>query len=321
MPVRTEILTLAAAGIASALLIAAMLASGRSGALDQPNQRSLHSQPVPRSGGLGILLAAAVGLAATSAAIWLVAALLLIASVSWLDDQKHLPILVRFGSHFCAAGIVVWYGGLPAWPLWATVAAVLAVVWMTNLYNFMDGMNGLAGGMALFGFGALALGAQAAGAGDIALVAGCIAAGAAGFLIFNFDPARIFMGDVGSIPLGFLAAVLGLGGVRQGLWPLWFPIVVFSPFIVDATVTLSRRALRGDKVWQAHREHYYQRLVRMGWSHRRTALAEYALMAAMAALAVGLRTAPVAMQVTGLGAATALHLGLALAIDRRWRLH
>jgi UDP-N-acetylmuramyl pentapeptide phosphotransferase/UDP-N-acetylglucosamine-1-phosphate transferase len=319
MVVAADLLTLAAAGLASALLIAAMLASGRTGALDQPNQRSLHTRPVPRSGGLGILLATMIGRVAASAPVWLAGAVVLVASVSWLDDQRHLPILLRFAGHFAAAGIVAWSGGLPAWPLWAMAAALLAMVWLTNLYNFMDGINGLAGGMAVFGFGTLALGAQAAGASDAALLAGCIAAGAVGFLLFNFDPARIFMGDVGSITLGFLAAILGFDGVRRELWPLWFPIMAFSPFIVDASVTLLRRGLRGERVWQAHREHYYQRLVRMGWSHRRTALAEYALMASMAALALLLRAAPTMLQVLGLIAGAAVYLVLAFDVDRRWR--
>jgi UDP-N-acetylmuramyl pentapeptide phosphotransferase/UDP-N-acetylglucosamine-1-phosphate transferase len=198
-------------------------------------------------------------------------------------------------------------------------AALLAIVWVTNLYNFMDGMNGLAGGMAVFGFGTLALGADAAGASDIAVLAGCIAAGAGGFLLFNFHPARIFLGDVGSIPLGFLAAVLGMDGVRRDLWPLWFPLVAFSPFIVDASVTLLRRGLRGERVWQAHREHYYQRLVRMGWSHRHTALAEYGLMATMVTLALFLRAAPTMQQAAGLAVAVAIYLVLAFAVDRRWR--
>jgi UDP-N-acetylmuramyl pentapeptide phosphotransferase/UDP-N-acetylglucosamine-1-phosphate transferase len=319
MPSVPDLAVLAGAGGASALLIAAMLASGRSGALDQPNQRSLHTRPVPRSGGLGIMLAVAVGLAAARAPVWLAGATALLAAVSWLDDQKHLPIALRFGTHFVAAAVAAWLGGLPVWPWWGLAAAVLGMVWMTNLYNFMDGMNGLAGGMALFGFGTLALGAAAAGAAELALLAGCIAAGAAGFLLFNFDPARIFMGDVGSIPLGFLAAILGLIGMRDGHWPLWFPLLAFSPFIVDATVTLVKRALRREKVWQAHREHYYQRLVRMGWSHRRTALAEYALMAAMAGLALAARAAPVAGQGAAIGAAALTYGILMLGVDRAWR--
>jgi len=98
------------------------------------------------------------------------------------------------------------------------------------------------------------------------------------FLKFNFNPARIFMGDSGSIPLGFFSAGIGLLGWQRELWPIWFPMMVFSPFVVDATVTLTRRLLRGEKVWQAHREHFYQQLVQMGWGHCRTALSEYVLM-------------------------------------------
>src|SRR5207344_2645488 len=120
---------------------------------------------------------------------------------------------------------------------------------------------------------------------EIEVLAWSISAAAAGFLIFNFPPAKIFMGDVGSIPLGFLAGAIGVTGWQQGLWPLWFPLVVFAPFIVDATVTLARRVLRGEAVWQAHRSHYYQRIILTGWSHRRTALAEYALMAGGGCLA------------------------------------
>jgi UDP-N-acetylmuramyl pentapeptide phosphotransferase/UDP-N-acetylglucosamine-1-phosphate transferase len=93
---------------------------------------------------------------------------------------------------------------------------------------------------------------------------------AAVFLKANFHPARIFLGDVGSVPLGFLAGALGALGVYRDLVPVWFPFVVFAPFFVDATVTLLRRMLRGERFWQAHREHYYQRLVQMGWGHRRT---------------------------------------------------
>ena len=120
----------------------------------------------------------------------------------------------------------------------------------------------------------------------LAQVALCVAAAAAGFLIFNFSPASIFLGDVGSIPLGFLAGALGALGVVRDAWSWWFPLVVFAPFVVDATTTLLHRVLRRQKVWQAHKDHYYQRLVRMGWSHRRTALAEYGLMAVCASGAV-----------------------------------
>src|SRR5262249_52795081 len=105
-------------------------------------------------------------------------------------------------------------------------------------------------------------------------------------LWFNFPPARVFMGDAGAIPMGYLAAVLGIAGWLRGDWQFWFGAIVFSPFIIDATVTLCKRGARGAKVWHAHREHYYQRLVQSGWGHRKTALAEYALMAISAVAAI-----------------------------------
>jgi UDP-N-acetylmuramyl pentapeptide phosphotransferase/UDP-N-acetylglucosamine-1-phosphate transferase len=104
--------------------------------------------------------------------------------------------------------------------------------------------------------------------------------------VHNFPPARVFLGDAGSIPLGFLAGGLGFEGILEGAWPWWFPVLVFSPFIVDATLTVVRRALRGERFWRAHREHCYQRLALGGWPRRRLALAAYALMIAMATAAL-----------------------------------
>ena len=321
MPGGHEILTIALAGLASATLIGVMLHGGYVGALDRPNQRSLHTHPVPRSGGLGILLALAAGLIVSAAPPWLYGSVLLLAAVSWLDDQMQVPVFVRFGCHFVAAGMVAVGGGLPESAAWGSVLMVLGIVWMTNLFNFMDGADGLAAGMALIGFAVLGVAAWSANAVDGAVLAGCIAAGAAGFLWFNFQPARIFLGDVGSIPLGFLAATLGLGGVRQGWWPLWFPLLVFSPFIVDASLTLLRRMLRGDKLWLAHRDHYYQRLIRQGWSHRRLALAEYGLMAAAGASALALRHAAATVQLLGLAAWLIIYAAATAAIDCRWQRH
>jgi UDP-N-acetylmuramyl pentapeptide phosphotransferase/UDP-N-acetylglucosamine-1-phosphate transferase len=157
---------------------------------------------------------------------------------------------------------------------------------MVNLYNFMDGMDGFAGGMAVFGFGAMAVLGWQGGDAGFALANAAIAAAAAGFLLFNFPPARIFLGDVGSATLGLLAAALSLLGSQRGLFPLWVAWLAFSPFIVDATWTLLRRLVRGERVWQAHRSHHYQRLVLAGWSHRRTVSLSYVLMAACAATAV-----------------------------------
>jgi UDP-N-acetylmuramyl pentapeptide phosphotransferase/UDP-N-acetylglucosamine-1-phosphate transferase len=205
-------------------------------------------------------------------------------------------------------------------PLWQAML-VLATAWMINLYNFMDGSDGLAGGMAMFGFGAYALGASLASDTVLTVVAASFAATAAAFLAFNFHPAKVFMGDAGSIPLGFLAAVLGLIGWHTGHWPLWFPVLVFSPFAVDASITLARRLLRGEAFWRAHRSHYYQRMVQLGWGHRNTALAEYALMAACGATALWTLGQPPTVQWISLAAIALAYVALAVAVDIAWRRH
>jgi UDP-N-acetylmuramyl pentapeptide phosphotransferase/UDP-N-acetylglucosamine-1-phosphate transferase len=176
------------------------------------------------------------------------------------------------------------------------ICALLFVVWMTNLYNFMDGMDGFAGGMAFFGFGTFAVLGDMAGQSFFAALNFIVAAAAAGFLVFNFPPARIFMGDVGSSTLGLLAAAFALWGDSVGAFPLWIGILVFSPFIVDATATLHRRLYEGHRIWVPHKTHYYQRLVRLGWNHRRAVLAEYVLMAMSAASAFYASGASVIMQ-------------------------
>ncbi|MDQ3686929.1 MAG: glycosyltransferase family 4 protein [Acidobacteriota bacterium] len=276
--------------------------------LDHPNERSLHQTPLPRTGGLAILVALGAGLLArwlislstasedvfTATGWWTFLCCALVALVSFWDDWAEVGSGVRFAVHLTASCCAVFGANLVVreidLPLIATTSTtislgwlaapltVLWLVWMTNLYNFMDGMDGFAGGMSVCGFAFLSTLAWVSDHTALAVVAALTAAGAFGFLVFNFPPARIFMGDVGSTVLGFLAGALAVWGVRDRAfaWPV--PVLVFAPFIVDATVTLARRLLRGERVWQAHREHYYQRLVLAGWTHRRTALAEYALM-------------------------------------------
>ena len=156
---------------------------------------------------------------------------------------------------------------------------------MINLYTVRDGMAGFASGMAVFGFGALALAGWLGGDPGFALANAAVAAAAGGFLLHNFPPARIFLGDLGSATLGLLAAILSLIGAQRGLFPLWVAWLAFSPFIVDATWTLLRRLGRRERVWVAHRSHHYQRLVLAGWSHRKTVLRSYLLMAACGATA------------------------------------
>ena len=251
-------------------------------ALDEPNERSLHEKPVPRTGGVAILCGIMGGWTLLGPpSMPVLASLIVLVSVSFLDDLYSLPVPIRFGAHFLAAGIFAFFDLLPLLGLIWTFAAAIAIAWMINLYNFMDGSDGLAGGMALSGFGFYGVAAFLAGDDYFSLLNMAIAMSAGAFLFFNFHPAKIFMGDSGSVPLGFLAAAFGLMGWKNGDWPFWFPLVIFSPFIVDATATLLKRLLRGDKIWQAHREHYYQRLIRMGLGHRNLALLEYALMLAI----------------------------------------
>jgi UDP-N-acetylmuramyl pentapeptide phosphotransferase/UDP-N-acetylglucosamine-1-phosphate transferase len=265
-----------------------------------------------------VLLGAATAFALGAGPFWLPAGLALgLAVVSFVDDVRRLPTLARLAAHVAAAGLVVWYLLSPMHPL-ESALLVAAVAWITNLYNFMDGSDGLAGGMATIGFAAYALAAWLAG--ETALAAFCVAlsAASAAFLLHNLHPARIFLGDVGSIPLGFLAGALGLAGWRNDAWPLWFPVLVFGPFIADATVTLLRRLVRGDKVWKAHREHYYQRMVLMGLGHRRTAWVAYVLMGLCAGAALlGRDQAPWLQGLAFFGASVIL-AALAVWIDLRW---
>lgn len=287
-------------------------------ALDQPNERSLHERPVPRTGGIAVIAAAASAALWISPELWLPLLLAFgLGAVSLLDDVRGMSRRLRLALHVSAAGFLCWYVLSPMNPV-ELALLVIAVVWATNLYNFMDGSDGLAGGMALIGFSAYAIGAWTAGQVALAMLCSAIGAGAAAFLLHNFHPARIFLGDVGSIPLGFLAATLGVLGWRNDAWPLWFPLLVFAPFNADATVTLLKRAVRGERVWHAHREHYYQRIVRMGFGHRATALIGYALMLLCALAALLGREQTPELQAVAFGLAAAVLAATALWVDWRW---
>ena len=290
---------------------------------DVPNERSLHATPTPRVGGIAIMGAALPLMAVLGDAVVMpaLACAAFLAGISLIDDMRSLPVEVRLPAHILAALVVVLAAPGDHMHAWlAAVLAVAAIAWATNLFNFMDGADGLAGGMAAIGFATLALAARDISM-PLAACAAVVASAAVGFLALNFPPARIFMGDAGSIPLGFLAGAFGWIGVTLGAWPAWFPVLVFSPFVADATVTLVRRAVRREPVWRAHRSHYYQRLVLGGWSRRRLALQAYALMLATAA------SAWVALGQGGAGAYaiiaawTAIYAALFIAIDRRTPSH
>ena len=292
-------------------------------ALDMPNERSLHVAPVPRTGGLGLLGAAGLGCALLAPpGLWgLLALAALLSAVTFADDRVGLPVMTRLFMQIAAAVLflALYYVG----PLWLLPLAFGALIWMANLYNFMDGSDGLAGGMTVAGFGAYAVAAiyapaETPQAEALAVIAACIAGAAAGFLVWNFHKASVFMGDSGSVPLGFLAAALGIVGWQSGIWPVWFPALVFSPFIADATVTLIKRFRRGEKLTQAHKTHYYQRALRMGLGHRGTALASYVLMAAVGVSALLARDwGPVAVALM-LGFWGAAYAALMTLIDQHW---
>ncbi len=297
------------------LTLAALLRRERLLPMDHPNERSLHVAPKPRIGGVGIMAGVAVATAilADAALAPVMLAALALAALSLLDDVRGLPVGLRMVAHVAVATACLLFLGLDGWPL---LGAVLAVVWMTNLYNFMDGADGLAGGMAVIGFGTLALLAWMAEAVLLGAHCAAVALAALAFLRFNFPPARLFMGDSGSIPLGFLAATLAIVGVLQQVWHWSVPLLAFSPFIVDASVTLLARLRRGERIWRAHRTHYYQRLVRGGWSHRRLAYAAYALMTCAGAAAFAVTLWPDWRW--GVLAAVAVgYLALTVAIDSR----
>ncbi|WP_193097777.1 MraY family glycosyltransferase [Burkholderia sp. Z1] len=312
-----------AAALASTAILRALLATGLAWRLatDIPNDRSLHTLPTPRVGGWGIVPVCVVGFLALTPRLWLIAiAAAGLAAMSQIDDRRGLPARVRFSAHLAAvvALIVVFPADAPWWLL---AGVGFAMVWLTNLYNFMDGADGLAGGMALFGFGGYAVAALggAHASPDLAVAGAAVAGAALGFLLLNFHPARLFLGDAGSIPLGFLAGALGYWGWRTGVWPIWFPAMVFAPFIADASVTLSRRLLRGEKFWQAHREHYYQRMVRSGVGHGRTALYWYLIMLAGIIVAVWARGRPELQQWLSFFVWYGVLAWLGWLIDMRWR--
>jgi Fuc2NAc and GlcNAc transferase len=258
----------------------------RKNLIDVPNLRSSHISPTPRGGGVAIVTAFfASTLLLTSTGLidtMMLRALLIgggaMALIGFLDDCWHLRASVRFGVHVAAAVLVViTLGGVPEsalanWGLhgeWiGSLIALLVLVWVTNLFNFMDGIDGIAGSEAVFVSGAGAwLNWSRGGSPGLTAVMLCLAAASLGFLRWNWPPARIFMGDVGSGFLGFTLIVLGLAAIQRGTIPLEAWGILGGFFFVDATITLLRRIARGDQWFEAHRTHAYQRLARRWKAH------------------------------------------------------
>ncbi len=294
--------------------------------LAHPNERSLHREAVPRVGGLAIWSGALFGaLTAPPAAIapvaWL-AGFALVAIVSAIDDWRGVAPPVRLAVHAIAAAIAVAgfsadAGAGASTPPLAPIFAVIGIVWAANLYNFMDGSDGLAALMAVSGFTTLGVAAMIAGA-----PAGCfyaVASAALVFLAVNAPPARMFMGDIGAVPLGFVAAAWGIAGTLAGVYPGWLVALAFLPFWSDATITLIARLLRNEHVFEAHRSHYYQRLNQLGTGHRGTLLCFGVLMlgTAVSALCM-LLVAPTAGWIV-LGVWVAIHAAFFAGIEYHWR--
>lgn len=262
------------------------------GVLDVPNARSSHSIPTPRGGGVAIVGAFLAGTALfwalrrihTPHPVALLGAGAIVAVVGFIDDHNHIAARWRLLAHFAAAAwALAWLGGLPPLHVGGALQdlgiagdllAAIALVWLLNLYNFMDGIDGIAGIEAVSAcVGAVVIYAVSRDTTNAWYPAALLAAATLGFLIWNFPPAKIFMGDAGSGFLGITLGVLALdAAVRRPEW-LWSWIILLGAFVVDATVTLFFRISRGEKLYEAHRSHAYQHAAQRYGSHRRVTLA------------------------------------------------
>jgi Fuc2NAc and GlcNAc transferase len=279
--------------IAGAALIASVAMTGfvrnlalKTNALDIPNSRSSHVRPTPRGGGVAIVIASLAGVVVLTLLGWIDTRLCYalagggaaIALVGHLDDRGRIGIAGRFSVHIAAAiWATVWLGGMTEihWGdsvirlgYLGSLLAVLAIVWALNLFNFMDGIDGIAASQAIFMAGGGAAFALMAGMSNSTIAAGLVLAAASlGFLVWNWPPARIFMGDVGSGYLGFALAVIGLAAMNERaiMLPVW--LILGGIFFIDATVTLFRRLARQERVYEAHRSHAYQWQARRWSSH------------------------------------------------------
>lgn len=303
-----------------------LLAAG--GVMDRPNARSSHSRAVPRGGGIAVLVMVLPGwlvlalLTGQASRLWpVLAAATALALLSFADDLRGLAPLPRILGHGAAValGVLLLPGDALLFagqlPLWADrVLTGLAWLWFVNLFNFMDGADGLAGveTVAVAGGLACALALLAPAAAPLMPLAAVLAGAGAGFLALNWHPARLFLGDVGSVPLGYLLGwLLVWSACAEGLW--WLALALPLYYWADATSTLLKRASRGARLWQAHREHAYQAAILAGASHgqvaRYIAALNLALVALALAAAAGL-VAPLAM----------LALALALVAAGLWHL-
>ncbi len=278
---------------AAALLMSFMLTplvrrySLRRGLIDKPGPRRTHAALVARGGGVavGVSVVIASGFVTpdgTQALPFLLGALIVLL-LGWCDDHRPISVGWRLGTQlFVAIGAVAWLGpvesiyiaGMPLELVWIwTPMAVVAMVWLMNLFNFMDGSDGLASAQTVISCGLFAAAFAAHEEPVATALAGIVAGAAAGFLFWNWPRARIFLGDSGSLLLGWCVASLALFGTLSASVSIWLSYVIVSPFVVDATATLCWRLARGERWYTPHQEHAYQYLIRVGWSHRRVLLA------------------------------------------------
>jgi UDP-N-acetylmuramyl pentapeptide phosphotransferase/UDP-N-acetylglucosamine-1-phosphate transferase len=265
------LLTALAAAAVSALLTRAMIPWLQArGAVATENDRTMHTGIIPKGGGLPLLVSVIAVTSAfhplTALAPPILAALVALAVLSWRDDVSPLPAAVRFPVHLGAAALFVMSlpGEVTVFQGWLPLAldrvlTILALTWMMNLYNFMDGINGIAGAetVAIAG-GYWLIGATAASTLSYLPLAATLVGASAGFLVWNCrEKALVFLGDVGSVPLGFLTGALMIDLAIKGY--LVAALILPSYFLADATITLLRRLMRGEKVWEAHKTHFYQR--------------------------------------------------------------
>ena len=252
----------------------------RSGMVDRPGERHSHAVVTPRGGGIGIILAlfiASTYLISSGDEVWskcILPGLLVLALLGWQDDHASLSVRLRFVIQLVVSIYLVacainngWMEGVGS-----ILLAVVFLVWMTNLYNFMDGSNGMAGLQGVFGGAVLFSLFDSAGQHNLALASACVAASCAGFLPWNLGNARVFMGDVGSISLGFVFGALLVIGVGNQVFSLPVALMVMLVFVTDSTLTLIRRILKREQWYNAHKQHLYQRLIARGWTHGRVAL-------------------------------------------------
>lgn len=263
--------------------------------IDVPNARSSHTVPTPRGGGVSIVLTflvcmtilGAFGWASPHALVAIGGSGALVAVIGFMDDHGHIAARWRLLGHFAAAlWLLLWLGGLaPVHVFGFTlnlqwfgyIVAALYSVWMLNLYNFMDGIDGIASVEAISACVGMALLAALAGMPELMTLPLLLAAATAGFLFWNFPPAKIFMGDAGSGFLGIVLAGLSLQAAWLSPQLFWAWLILLGVFVVDATFTLIRRLLRGDKVYEAHRSHAYQFASRHYGKHLPVTLAVTAL--------------------------------------------